>query len=206
VIRNVETRAASGITCEHDIRNTSSAIVTISGSDLHACDSNIYGDASVSDTYGIGKLAISTDHVENVYFDDGTFTANHVTLLNPIGQTAVIFGNVNGGSGGACQNHLTVTNSLLAGGGYTIYPCGNGTGAGSSSTVITGNHFARCGTKEVSGGGGTWVCQGGADANGYYPGGGDYGLEAYGFGGTWSANVWDDTLAAVCSDGSAGCA
>ena len=194
VIRHVETVSAPGDTCEHDIRNAGGS-VTIEDAYLHACDSNVYaaGPTTLKDSYRIAKLAISTDHVENVYFSDTSFTAAHDTLLNPIGQTAVIFGNVNGGSGGACKNHLSVTDSLLAGGGFTLYPCGNGTSVGSSSTVITGNHFARCLTSEVDGGGGTHLCKSGPDSNGYYPNSGDYGIESYGFGGTWSGNVWDDS-------------
>jgi PKD domain-containing protein len=199
VIRNVETVPTAGTTCEHDIRNTSSGTLEIVGSYLHACDSNVYsvGNTTLRDSYSIAKIAISTDHVENVYFNDSTFTAIHDTMLNPIGQTAVIFGNVHTGSGGTCSNHLTVEESLLAGGGYTLYPCGNGTSAGASTRVVKNNHFARCTSAEVQGGGGTWLCKNGPDTNGYYPKSGDYGIIAFDFGGTWSGNVWDDNLASI---------
>jgi PKD domain len=199
VIRNVETVPKPGTTCEHDIRNTSSGTLEIVGSYLHACDSSIYsvGNTTLRDSYSIAKITISTDHVENVYFNDSTFTAIHDTMLNPIGQTAVIFGNVHTGSGGTCSNHLTVEESLLAGGGYTLYPCGNGTSAGSSTRVVKNNHFARCLSAEVQGGGGTWLCKSGPDANGYYPKSGDYGIVAFDFGGTWSGNVWDDNLSSI---------
>lgn len=178
-IEHVETRTAAGRTCEHDIRNTGGSTL-IAGSYLHACDSNVYaaGPTTLEDSYGIGKIDISEDHVENVYFDDTTFTAVHDTLLNPVGQTAVIFGNVGGGFGGACKNHLRLTNNLLAGGGYTIYSCGNGSSGGSSVVSITGNRFAR-------------------KPDAYYEKSGSYGLEYPHFSETWSGNVWDDNGATI---------
>jgi hypothetical protein len=201
VIKNVETATEAGKTCEHDIRVQSGAAVRVVGSYLHACDSNIYdaGTAVLEDSYGIGRLVISEDHVENVYFE-GSFTAKHSTLLNPIGQTAVVFGNTNGGQGESspCSNHLTLEGNLFAGGGYTVYPCAHAGSTGSSQVVIKNNHFARCTTAEVSGGGGTHLCKSGPDTNGYYPHSGDYGLETNYFGSqTWSGNVWDDSGATI---------
>jgi hypothetical protein len=199
-IEDVETRSEAGKTCEHDIRNTSSAGVVIVGAYLHACDSNLYtvGPTILEGSYGIGKIAISEDHVENVYFDDTSFTAKHDTLLNPVGQTAVIFGNSNGGEDTTnCVNHLTVEGSLLAGGGFTLYPCAHAAKVGSSSLVVTGNHFARCLTAETNTSWGGHPCKGGSDANGYYPKSGEYGLMTADFGGTWSANVWDDSGASL---------
>jgi hypothetical protein len=205
VIRDVETVATAGATCEHDIRMTSTGTLLIEGAYLHACDSNVYSNDGASttlkDSYGIAKLAISTDHVENVYFDNSSFSLIHSTLLNPVSQTAVIFGNVNTGAGGTCSNHLTVEESLLAGGGYTLYPCGNATSAGQSTWVVKNNHFARCLTAAHEVSGGHWVCQSGFDQNGYYPRGGSFGLDAYSFasGRTWSGNVWDDNLASIAA-------
>jgi TolA-binding protein len=201
VIKNVETATESGKTCEHDIRVQSGASVRVVGSYLHACDSNIYdaGTAVLEDSYGIGKLVISEDHVENIYFE-GSFTAKHDTLLNPIGQTAVIFGNDGGGNDVTnCGNKLTVEGNLLAGGGYTIYPCAHAAQTGSSVVKITNNHFARCTTTEVyNPNGGTHTCKSGPDSNGYYPHSGDYGLETNYFGTqAWSGNVWDDSGAAI---------
>jgi fibronectin type 3 domain-containing protein len=209
VIKNVELRAAAGITCEHDIRNVGGTVQVIS-SYLHGCDSNLYSvnNTTFTDVYGLSKIDISTDHVENIYFSDSTVTVNHSTLFNPVDQTAVVFGNVNGGSGGTCTNHLTVSNSLFAGGGFTLYPCGNGTSAGSSSASITNTHFARCLTTPVyHSNGGNTTCQGGPDSHGYYPYGGNYGIGSYYFSNatTWSGNVWDDNLQAICFDGNPGC-
>jgi hypothetical protein len=205
VIRDTELAAAPGVTCEHDIRNTSTASVRIVRVYMHGCDSNVYGSAKMFDSYGIAKLAISEDHVENVYFDDSRFTAIHDTLFNPIGQTAVIFGDSDGGEDTQnCRNQLTVKDSLLAGGGYTLYPCAHAAQPGSSSLDVEKTHFARCRGKQVyNPDGGTHTCAGGTDANGYYPNSGDYGIAADYFEGTgaWRGNVWDDDLAKVCIDG-----
>jgi hypothetical protein len=199
VISHVETRTLPGRTCEHDIRNLE-ASTEIVGSYLHACDSNLYsvGAATMRDTYGISKLGISTDHVENIYFDDGAFTAIHDTLLNPVEQTAVVFGNVGGGGGGECSNHLRVEDSLLAGGGYTMYPCGNGTGPGTSTWTVKNNHFARCRTAEVEEED-HHLCSGGPDTHGYFPNSGSYGLYTYEYAPqtTWVGNVWDDDLTPI---------
>ncbi len=192
VIRNVETRTESGKTCEHDIRNQGSASVTGEGLYLHACDSNWYGYGTLKNSYGIAKIQISSDHVENVYFCSGKFTAKHDTLFNPVSQTAVIFGDTLCGGG----NKYTVKDSLLAGGGYVFYPQANSSHPGAARTAIEGNHIARCKTREVSAANGHWLCRGGFDHHGYYANGGSYGVGAY-FSGplTWSGNVWDDNLA-----------
>ena len=110
-------------------------------------------------------------------------------------QTANIFANTGNGSGGACSNQLTISNNLLAGGGFSIYPCGNATSQGTSTVSITGNRFARCGGgAEVQGGGGTWFCPGGADSAGYYPRAGSFGRLAAAYPNTvWTGNIWDDT-------------
>jgi hypothetical protein len=200
VIKNVETAATSGKTCEHDIRNTGSS-VTIEDSYLHACDSNIYaaGPTVLKDSYGIAKVLINEDHVENIYFDDTSFTAEHDTLFSPVEQTAVVFGNTNNGTDTTnCKDHAVVKNSLLAGGGFTIDICAHSSAKGSSSEVVEGNHFARCLTKETGPtSGGHWVCASGADPSGYYPRSGSFGTQLDGKGITWQANVWDDNGASV---------
>jgi hypothetical protein len=199
VIKNSELRAAAGITCSDDVRNTSGGTVLLEGDYLHGCDGNLYSAdraaATIRDTYGIAKQDISNDHVENVYFDNSTLNVLHSTLLNPIGQTAVTFGNVNTGFGGICKNHLTVEDSLFAGGGYTIYQCAHGTAAGSSSLVVKNTHFARCTSAPIHESG--TVCARRADEHGYFPESGYYGLMADFYGMTWRSNVWDDDLAAI---------
>ena len=211
IIRDVETSTLPGDTCQQDIRNTSSAGVTIEGAYLHACDGNVYtvGPTVLKDSYGIAKIEISEDHIENVYMNETTFTAIHDTLFNPVGQTAVIFGNSGGGYETVnCSNHINVYESLLAGGGYSLYPCAHAAQPGSSSIDIEGTHFARCRTAETFiPEGGHHVCAGGPDASGYYPHSGSYGIATNYFPGvgTWRGNVWDDNLAKVCIDGSSNC-
>ncbi len=211
VIKNVETASVPGDTCEHDIRNTGSSL-TIERAYLHACDSNVYatGPTVLKDSFGIAEIAISSDHIENIYFNETSFTAIHDTLLNPVSQTAVIFGNSGGGTDVTnCSNQLTVLESLLAGGGYTLYPCAHAAEAGTSSLKVEGNHFARCLSAEgYEPDGGTHPCVGGADSSGYYPKSGSYGVAIDYFTPVtiWRGNVWDNNLSRVCiGGGSSGC-
>jgi hypothetical protein len=211
VIKHVETASVPGDTCEHDIRNTGSSL-TIEGAYLHACDSNVYaaGPTVLKDSYGIAGIAISSDHIENIYFDETSFSAIHDTLLNPVDQTAVIFGNSGGGSDVTnCTNQLTVLESLLAGGGYSLYPCAHASQAGTSSLKVEGNHFARCVSAEgYEPEGGNHPCVAGPDGSGYYPNSGSYGIAIDYFApvSTWRGNVWDNNLQKACIDGSgSGC-
>ena len=163
-ISHVEMTSSVGV--EHGIRNSHGGTINVDHAYQHGnIDALCWcGNASIKDSYSTIHLAIANDHLENTYSDGHTLKVDHSTFLNSVGQTANIFANVNNGSGGACSNKLTITNNLLAGGGYSIYPCGNASSAGSSSVTITGNRFARCGSgAEVSGGGGSWRCPGGAD-------------------------------------------
>ncbi|MDX6653690.1 MAG: hypothetical protein QOH18_391 [Solirubrobacterales bacterium] len=205
VIKDSEFLTAPGTTCEHSIRNTSGPDLLMVGIYLRGCDSNLYGGGTLKDSYGIGRIAISDDHVENIYFNETRFTAIHDTLLNPVPQTAVVFGNSGGGNDVAnCTNHLTILESLLAGGGYSLYPCSHAAGPGSSSVDIEGNHFARCVSRETYvPNGGTHPCAQGPDSSGYYPNSGSFGIasEYFNTGLTWHGNVWDDNLAKVCIDG-----
>jgi hypothetical protein len=210
VIRNSELTTAPGTTCEHAIRNTSGPDLQVIGVYMHGCDSNVYGGATVTDSYGVAALAIAEDHVENIYFNETSFTLKHSTLLNPVGQTAVVFGNSGGGTDVTnCSNHLTITESLLAGGGYSIYPCAHSAQAGSSTLNVQGNHFARCLSKEgFNPNGGEHPCVNGPDSGGYYPKSGIFGIATEYFPGvgTWRGNVWDDNLGRVCIGGGAsGC-
>lgn len=208
-ISHVELTTDSGTTVEHGIRNSYGGTINVDHVYQHGnVDALCWcGNANLRDNYSIIHLAIANDHLENLYLDDHTLTATHNTFLNNQPQTANVFGNTNNGSGGSCSNHLTVSDNLLAGGGYSIYPCGNASQAGSSVVTITGNRFARCGSTEVQGGGGTWFCPGGSNANGYFPRAGSFGAEAYYFGNqTWRGNYWDDNLQTFCPDRNFGCA
>ena len=209
-ISNVELTTDANTTVEHAIRNANGGTIHVDHVYQHGNIDSLCncGNATVQDSYSIIHLAMVNDHLENTYSDGTTLTVDHNTLLNTVGQTANIFANTNNGSGGACSNQLTINNNLLAGGGYSIYPCGNASSAGSSSAKITNNRFARCGGgQEVQGSGGTWVCSGGADSHGYFPRSGSFGVAAYTFSNqTWTGNFWDDNLQTFCDDRSAGCA
>jgi len=203
-ISHVELTANAPTTVEHAIRNASGGTINVDHVYQHGnidalC---ICGNGSISDSYSIIHLAISTDHLENIYLDDASLSIVHNTLLNQAPQTANIFGNTNNGSDGPCENHLTIDGNLLAGGGWNIYPCAHATSVGSSSSQITNNRFARCKTPQSQRGGGTWLCTGGPDSSGYYPNGGSFGYLASAYcktsaAHTWSGNVWDDNNATV---------
>ena len=151
------------------------------------------------------------EHQEDWWFSNNTIVANHDTLLNPSKQTAVIFAQ---GSNGPCENHETVENSLLAGGGDMFGICGHTTGAGSSTLVVKNNRFARrvC-TKSVIAdveGRGGHECSGepserisyfdaGEGSGGYFPEGGFFGVFSEGEGFypsaiIWNGNYWDNNL------------
>ena len=202
-ISHVELTANAPTTVEHGIRNTHGGQINVDHVYQHGnidalCNC---GNAVVEDNYSIIHLAISTDHLENLYTDDATLTARHNTLLNTAPQTANIFANTGNGSGGACRNRLTITDNLFGGGGFTIYPCGNASSVGTSHMDVERNRFSRCLTSEVQGGGGTWFCASGADSHGYYPRGGSFGSHAAAYctaaGQIWAGNVWDDNNATI---------
>jgi hypothetical protein len=182
---------------------------------LYNCGECVHnGPWTIKDSFVISNGMQGTDdHYEDVYCNDTAINMIHDTLLNPEGQTATVFCDTGGGSGGACRNDVSIRDSLLAGGGYMLYVCGNASSAGTSTMNVTNNRFARCTSKpfnQTNDGG--YDCQGssneslaaGADAHGYWPYGGHYGVEAgtYCASGTWSGNTWDDNGGGVrCSSG-----
>jgi len=96
----------------------------------------------------------------------------------------------------AGDDHLVITNSLLAGGGWTLYPSAKSTSVGTGTMNISNDRFARCLTTPMFDGSGT-TCAGGADTHGYFPNSGYYGVAADLYcpptsGQMWSGNVWDD--------------
>ena len=205
---------------EQALTNASNGSATATADYAYNCGECVWGGPwTVTDSYVITNGMQGTDdHLEDLYCSDESVTMTHDTLLDPADQNSVIFCDTHFGGGGPCDNHITLTNSLLAGGGFVIYTCGNASSAGSSTMNISGNRFARCTTPPFtynSGTGGT-ACRGatgssigsGADAHGYWPKGGYFGtaLATYcppAAGQTWSGNVWDDNGAAVpCHVGS----
>jgi hypothetical protein len=199
-------------TVEHAVREEGAGQVAIDHAYSHNnVDSviwNGHGTATITDSYVYIHQAMpgtgngDDDHLENTYSDDATLTATHNTFFNNFPQTANIFANTGNGSGGACSNHLDISFNLLAGGGWTIYPCGNASSAGTGTMHFENNRIARCNTSEVPGGGGTWLCSGGADQYGYYPNGGSFGYHANYYcpptnGNTWTSNKWDNNNATI---------
>jgi hypothetical protein len=182
--------------------------VTFVADYLHNCADCIEYGNNVTDSYILNNGHIPGAHYEDLYGNDQTVNVQHSVLLNPFPQTATVFVNVGNGNGGACVNNVTVNNSLLAGGGYLMYPC-SGSWSSGASVHITNNRFARCTTRPLItalyGTGGT-TCSGGGkgdgqvpDSHGYYPHGGYFGINGDGFCGqeTWTGNVWDDNGAPV---------
>lgn len=128
----------------------------------------------IEDNY-IHDLAYKTgNHVNGIVSDAGESTGLsilHNTVFNPVGQTDAIalfesFGQ---------QMNATVSNNLLAGGGYTVYGGANPGREIPFKIVITNNRFSTL----------------------YYPQSGYYGPDA-GVdpgvnGNVWTSNVWDKT-------------
>lgn len=199
--------------------NTSGQAATLSHDYIYNCGECIHdGPWNIDGSYAIANgMRGTAEHIETIYCDSGpgytdTINANHDTLLNPASSVAVLFCNTHNGAGGPCANQITVTDSLLAGGGYLIYPCSSASSVGSSRLSFSNNRIARCTTPPLqysSADGGT-ACAGssthaigdGVDSHGYWAKGGYYGVTAYSYcpptpGQTWSGNVWDDNGAPV---------
>ena len=173
---------------------------------FHRCADCWEGSGVFENDYMVVDAAYSGSHDEDIYVCGAEVDVNHSTLINTHHQTATVFGDTTNGCGG---NTFNVTNSLIAGGGYMLYPQAN-----SSSRVgtmnVSGNRFARCISGEAydSSTGGTNCANGTGDAFGYFPFGGYYGVAAYvysGAGNVWTNNVWDNNSQPVCADGSNGC-
>jgi hypothetical protein len=184
------------------VANTSGDPATLSHDLIVNCGECIHnGPWTINDTYANANgMQASNEHIETIYCDAGNgytdaISANHDTLLAPnqpgnVSPVAVVFCNTANGGGGACSNQISITNSLLAGGGYVLYTCGNSSSAGSSAFTFTGNRIARCTSR---------ACP---DSSGYWPNGGENGVDS----GTycppmarqiWSNNVWDDDGSSV---------
>lgn len=205
--------AASGSSeIEADVHISTSSAVTLSHDSMtNSTDTIEYlciagGNLTVNDSYmSIQGLLTGTEHVENIYGDTiSSLSASHDVFLNNQGQTAgSIFNDTHCGSGGACASHFTLTQSLIAGGGFLYYLCGNSSSVGTSGATVTNNRIARCNSQAStfhSGSGGT-TCgtladNGPGDSGGYYPLGGYFNYSAATYfgssGWTCSGNVWDD--------------
>ena len=172
---------------------------------MHDCGECVQYANTVKDSYIlVNAVPTGGSHYEATYNNHGTLDVEHSTFLNPHEQTATIFMDIDNHA--PCDAHLTVNNSLLAGGGYLIYPCAEASSAGSSQVALTNNRFARCTTTPVVNSASGYICQGygspngdgdvlgNPDGHGYYPYGGFFGdvASVYCVQTTWSNNVWDD--------------
>jgi hypothetical protein len=168
---------------------------------FHHCADCWEGSGTFRDSYMVVDAAYSGSHDEDIYVCGGVVHVIHSTLINRHPQTATVFGDTSG----CGANHMSITGSLLAGGGYVVYPQANSSSP-TGTMKITGNRFARCHSapKYDRASGGT-DCGAGPDQSGIFPNGGYFGIAAYYYLGgpnVWKKNVWDDNLRPVCPTGS----
>jgi hypothetical protein len=172
---------------------------------FHKCADCWEGPGVFENDFMVVDAAYTGSHDEDIYVCGAAIHVEHSTLFNTHHQTAAVFGDTASCGG----NTFDISNSLLAGGGYTLYPQGNA--SSSTGTMnITNNRFARCisGSVYDSSTGGTYCNSRTGDSSGYYPFGGFYGLAAYYFTGgsnVWTGNVWDDNSRPICPTGNEGC-
>jgi hypothetical protein len=179
------------------VTNFSGGVVTVRHLYAYDCGECLNTGAwNVSDSYILDNGMYATDdHLEAIYVD-GTggeqVTVTHSTLLSPPGwdsssapdgeQAGLLFGDTDGGSGGACSTQWDITDNLLAGDGVLIYECGNASSVGSASLTFTANRIASCHGTTYSDSNGFDECtdipaQNGSDTNrngdgyGYFPDG-----------------------------------
>lgn len=192
--------------------NSNVADVTAEAIYIYNAAEDWHGMGTVNDSYmqagATFGSGVNESHNEDVYISDTSWSGNHNTLLNSTGQTAVLFGDNDGGSKDIpADNQWAVKNSLMAGGGWMMYlDAQNGNDplpVGSSTMDIENNRLARClGPQDFDGNGTT--CTTGTDKYGYFPLGGYYGGPTDDYcgdsGQIWSNNVWDDNNQTVsCS-------
>jgi hypothetical protein len=82
---------------------------------IYNCGECVHGAWTLNSSYVNANAVISGEHQEDWYFSDQTISANNDVLLNPFNQTATLFGDTQYGGGGPADNHIKLTNSLLAG-------------------------------------------------------------------------------------------
>jgi PKD domain len=179
VIQNVACHggALSGSNVTQYCIMSNDSATTIKQLYAYNCTECLAGPMNLSNSFiNESDATIPGEHYEDLYYGGGAgpLIINHNTMLNQQGQTAVVFASVDFGN----QTTLTITNNLMAGGGYMIYGGTSGSGGKVVGPVtITGNRFSRE----------------------FYPDGGYYGVEAYMNEAvtTWSGNIWDETLKPV---------
>ena len=169
--------ALSGVNVTQYCIMSNDSATTIKQLHAYNCTECLAGPMNLSNSFiNESDATIPQEHYEDIYYGGGggPLIVNHNTMLNQQGQTAVVFASVDFGN----QTTLTITNNLMAGGGYMIYGGGSGSGGKVVGPVtITGNRFSRE----------------------FYPNGGYYGVASYMNEAVtaWSGNVWDETLKSV---------
>jgi hypothetical protein len=204
-LSHVELTSSTGVTVDAGVRMYGDGPLTMDHVYQHGDIDGICWcpEANISDAYSIVHLAISTDHLENIYSETSNLTVTHSVLLNE--ELNFTQGNVFAQTAAAqsipCANHITLTNNLFAGGGHTLDLCAHSTGVGTASLTIQNNRFARCLTTPVLAGGGRWHCTGGPDQYGYFPYSGAYGPDSDTYCSSaqtrWTGNKWDDNGSTV---------
>lgn len=140
------------------------------------CTTCFIGPATWENSFVNLNGTIPKEHYEDIYYGGGSssITIAHNTLLNPPhdqGDVATIFLSVDFGD----QRRASITDNLLAGGGWLVY----GGGSGSKGSVI-----------------GPMTYSGNRISTLFDPHGGSYGVGAYfkSSATAWKNNYWDDTL------------
>ena len=117
------------------------------GLQMYNCTECWAGPGTLEDSYAMsdGTWPARTTRTSTTAAAAGRSIADHDTLLNPHGQTADVFTKADFGN----VDTVTVTNNLMAGGGFMIYGGVGTNGAVVGPVTVTGNRFARCLTAPV---------------------------------------------------------
>lgn len=163
------------VTCNGLIKDIyGDGTLTVTASNISGMSTGVQMDRGlIADNYIHDLTAPPGAHVNGTTSNGGTssLVIRHNTVLNSHDQTDAVslfedFG---------AQANKTITDNLLAGGGYTIYGGANAGGQPTSNIKITNNRISRI----------------------YFPNGGAFGplaaFDASGPGNVFSGNVWDNT-------------
>lgn len=157
--------------------------ITLERVQAYNVDSAFHGVGTIRDSYFLDNAEIPGEHYEPIFHaggDGSPLVIDHNTLLNPHQQTAAVFVTDYNGAVG----RVSITNNLMAGGGFTVYGGTDQKARVTGPFTVIGNRFARCLSKSCP------------DAHGYWHKGGYWGLAADVNRAvtTWSGNYWDDNL------------
>lgn len=199
------------------------------GDDTLVADDVLAGAVEPINGLGAGSVVVNNYVVANGSFpgahSEDIYESNtpgilifHNTLLNPMDQSAVIYGDTPTANGQdqPCVNRMAIIYNLMAGGGYTLLSCAQASSPGTSGLLFVANDIGRCdgnSTYDATLGGDFCgsnppavdtgdAIGSGQDSAGYWPQGGFFGLaedvycpptsEV-----VWAANQWDDNGGSV---------